>query len=186
MYIVANGSHTSFAYTDFAIAQMLDHRPMEDIPVVIAYDSACSYAVNVVDRFKKHLPETLADVIARTTFTIDALHVQNHTDKCMYLYSASYKEGMGRFSAIGSEQFWAESNQIGPQIRQMNPGHREDKLTIFITDSNWKKTVKLGNSCTNSLCNTYLPLILARSLGRDLSWSCKQYTKKRDDFQKIM
>ena len=130
---------------DNTVADALDGRPLDDLHIVVSYDSACSYSVNVVKHFEKNIPR-LYTVIARTEFMIDALHVQNHVDKCMYLYSASYKEGMGRFTAIGNEQFWAESNQAGPQVRQMNPGHRQDKITMLIQDWNFKKTIKLRES----------------------------------------
>jgi hypothetical protein len=31
---------------------------------------------------------------------------------------------------------------MGPQTRQMNPGHRHDKITEHHSDWNWRKMVK--------------------------------------------
>jgi hypothetical protein len=101
----------------------------------------------VGDRFGKHFPELEAD-IRRESFSIDPLHVNNHLDRCMYLYSAQYKEGVGRFSAIGAEQYRSENNQLGPQTRQMSKGHRQDKITLHHGDWNHKKTIRMGQSDT--------------------------------------
>jgi hypothetical protein len=62
----------------------------------------------------------------------------------MYLYAACYKMGIGHFHAVGTEQYWSENNQLGPQTRQMNKGHRQDKITVHHGDWNWKKLTKIG------------------------------------------
>lgn len=116
-------------------------RILDGVAIFISYDSACSYAVYVIDRFSKHLPEH-KDAIARAKFSIDALHINNHIDKCMYLYGASYQECTGHFHGVGTEQYWSENNQMGPQTRQMNPGHRHDKIISYHGDWNWKKVGK--------------------------------------------
>jgi hypothetical protein len=133
----------SFAYSDYAIARAIERRPVKGLSIDISYDSACSYSKHFKERFKTHLNH-LYDDISDVRFTIDALHVQDHTDRCTYLYSASYKIGIGRNAGIGAEQYWAENNQLGPQTRQMNRGHRQDKITEHHGEWNWKKTGRMG------------------------------------------
>lgn len=87
---------------------------------------------------------TKKDLIARTQFSIDALHVNDHLDRCMYLLSAAYQDCTGHFHGVGTEQYWSENNQMGPQTRQMNPGHRQDKIIAHHNDWNWKKTCAHG------------------------------------------
>ena len=108
--------------------------------------------MNIEKRFKENFPD-LCELVSRSTFTIDHLHVQNHIDKCMYLFSSVYKDGIGHFPAIANEQYWSESNQFGPQIRQMNPGHREDKLTSNHHEWNDKKEIKFCKSVINIFIN---------------------------------
>jgi hypothetical protein len=139
-----------FAYSDFAFARALDTRSLEDIPVVLSYNCVCSYSVNAQSRFTTHLPRH-ALTVARTIFTIDSLHVHDHQDRCIYLYSTYYKEGVGHFHAVQVEQFWSENNQIGPQTRQMNLGNRHDKITQSCADSNLKKVTKIGTSTLYSV-----------------------------------
>jgi hypothetical protein len=110
---------------------------------MIAYDSACSYAVNIKTRFSEHIPD-LQDTISRTRFVIDSLHIHDHIDKCMYTHSTAYQEHSGHFHGVGVEQFWSVQNQSGPKTSQMNSGHRADSITGDIGDWNWKKTVRLG------------------------------------------
>jgi hypothetical protein len=62
----------------------------------------------------------------------------------MYLFSSSSQECVGHFHGVRTEQYWSENNQMEPQTRQMNPGHRHDKITEHHSDWNWKKTVRMG------------------------------------------
>jgi hypothetical protein len=132
-----------FAYTDYALAHALKSSPVDGIPLYLAYDSACSYAVNIVARFREHLSD-FVDAVEKAEFLIDSLHVHNHIEKCMYLYSSSYREGAAHFTANGNEQYFLENNHLGPQTRQANPGHRIDKLTMHHSFWNWIKLTKLG------------------------------------------
>jgi hypothetical protein len=116
---------------------------MDDVELAIGYDSACSYSVKAYSRFQTNLPHQ-ASTINRAVFTIDALHVNDHIDRCMYLYSASYKDCMGHFHGVGVEQYWSENNQLGPQTRQMNRGHRQDKIIMHHSDWNFKKITNIG------------------------------------------
>jgi hypothetical protein len=135
-------SSSSFAYSDYGLAHALRTRCVKDIPIMVAYDSACSYAVNVTARFSEHIPD-LHETISRTHFVIDSLHIHDHIDKCMYTYSTAYQEHTGHFHGVGVEQFWSVQNQSGPKTSQMNPGHRTDSITGDIGDWNWKKTIRL-------------------------------------------
>lgn len=129
---------------DYALNRVFRLRDFLNIVLNISYDSACSYRVNIVERFAKLLPE-FKELVERARFSIDALHVNDHLDRCMYLLSAAYQECTGHFHGVGTEQYWSENNQMGPQTRQMNPGHRHDKIISHHSDWNWKKTGKHGN-----------------------------------------
>jgi hypothetical protein len=121
----------------------LGSRDLTNIAINISYDSACAYSVNVVSRFKTCSDiSALSDLIERAR--IDSLHINDHQEKCMYLYSSNYQECSGHFHGVGTEQYWSENNQMGPQTRQMNPGHRHDRIIEHHSDWNWKKTIKHG------------------------------------------
>ena len=133
----------SYAYTDYAVARAFRSRVLTNVFIDLSYDSVCSWSVNAPTRFKEHIPD-LSDLIQKTRFSIDALHVNDHQDRCMYLFSASYHIGSGHFHGVGTEQYWPENNQMAGQTRQMNPGHRHDKITEHHGEWNWKKMVRHG------------------------------------------
>jgi hypothetical protein len=134
-----------FGYGDFALSRSLDLRPLDGLRHIFAYDTNCSYSVHVSTRFQTFFPHH-ATTIANMLYTIDSLHVHNHLDRCIYKYGTYYQECTGHFHAVGTEQFWSENNQLGSQVRQMGPGHRQDKITQGDADWNHKKLIKLGKS----------------------------------------
>jgi hypothetical protein len=117
---------------------------LQNVFIDVSYDSACSYSINAKTRFGEHFPAQLKDYITRTRFTIDSLHVHDHIPKCMYLFSTNYQDGIGHFHGVGTEQYWAEQNQMCAQTRQMNPGYRHDRATSHHEDWNKKKTNRHG------------------------------------------
>jgi hypothetical protein len=157
---------------------------MEGLVLAVSYDSACSYSVNIVKRFKKNFPE-LADRISDTIFTIDHLHLQNHIDKCTDRFSSVYMDGLAHFPAIANEQYWAESNQIGAQTRQMNGGHRQDKLTSHHDFWCGIKKGKLGEFHSHTCFSQLLMSNSARYTARGIILSRKQYTRNRNWFRKL-
>jgi len=115
---------------------------------VFSYDNSCGYSVNAVDRFLKHFPEE-AEFIQRTRWLIPLLHVQNHKDNCMYNFSCAYTEGACHFQGETAEMTWVELNQLAPQTRQMNNGHRQDTIIDHHSHWNWVKTSNIGRSSSS-------------------------------------
>ena len=91
------------------------------------------------------------------TWLIPLLHVQNHKDNCTYLFSSAYAEGAGHFHGETAEMPWVELNQLAPQTRQMNNGHRQDTIIDHQSHWNWAKTSNMG-TCFNILHNLILKL----------------------------
>jgi hypothetical protein len=141
-----------FANTDYALAIAVRerhpndpglHAEQEDIDRISSYDCNCQYSVHVVKRFEKSFPD-IAHLIRRTRWSIPALHVQGHKEDCLYNFSTAYMPCVGHFHGETAEFYWPEANQLGPHVRQMNNGHRQDTLIDHHGDWNWKKTMKMG------------------------------------------
>jgi hypothetical protein len=64
----------------------------------------------------------------------------------MYEFSAAYTPSSGHFHGETAEQYWVELNQLGPQTRQMNNGHRQDCIIDSHSDWNWKKMMGMRTS----------------------------------------
>lgn len=120
--------------------------------VLISYDIACAYSVHAHKRFSDNHPEC-SDVIGNARFLIPLVHVRNHKDNCEYRHSCRYTTSAGHFHGETCEQTWAESNQLGPQTRQMNNGHRQDTIIDHHSDWNWRKAVNIGSFSADILPN---------------------------------
>ncbi|KAJ7857939.1 hypothetical protein B0H14DRAFT_3135672 [Mycena olivaceomarginata] len=165
-----------FANTDAALAREIrQHKPskefevvlrfeVDDIDKVTTYDIACEYFINLESRFQQHFPDLAEDVKA-IRWGVPSLHVQGHQDSCNYLFGTAYMECVGHFHGETAEHYWPEANQLGPHVRQMNNGHRQDTLIIHHGDWNHKKTMKL-----------------AVTLANDIALAEARYIEKRDHF----
>lgn len=146
---------TRFANADYALAMsMRNHEPKEefsfklqievdDVDEATTYDIACEYVVNLEPRFAKHFPDQL-ERIKKMRWGVPALHVQGHQDSCTYLFGTAYMECVGHFHGETAEHYWPEANQLGPHVRQMNLGHRQDTIINHHGDWNHKKTMHIG------------------------------------------
>ncbi|KIM36002.1 hypothetical protein M413DRAFT_20657 [Hebeloma cylindrosporum] len=112
---------------------------------VFSYDNTCSLCVNAVSRFNKHFPGE-AEFVENIRWLIPLLHVQNHKDNCTYLYSSAYVRGAGHFHGETTEMPWVELNQLAPQTRQMNNGHRQDTIIDHHSHWNWMKTSNMAST----------------------------------------
>jgi hypothetical protein len=54
------------------------------------------------------------------------------------------------------ETCWAEQNQTGGMVKEMNKGHRHDTLVNFSGDWNWLKTRQMGALIINDYRFGYL------------------------------
>ncbi|KAJ7884770.1 hypothetical protein B0H14DRAFT_2564170 [Mycena olivaceomarginata] len=143
-----------FANSDYSLATSLRQHtgrgPMtfefrmevDDVDEMTTYDIAREYTAHLEERFAMHFPDLL-DKVKKMRWGA-ALHVQGHQDSCMYLFGTSYISCIGHFHGETAEQYWPEANQLGPHVRQMNNGHRQDTMIDHHNDWNYKKLANLG------------------------------------------
>ncbi|KAK0472410.1 hypothetical protein IW261DRAFT_1571030 [Armillaria novae-zelandiae] len=133
-----------FRNTDAALLQALKLRmhsqEKNDLAIMLSYDCNCSYHRNINVRFQGVAFDGVRACLETMRYMIPDLHVQGHKDDCIYLYGSGYFQCNGHNHREGIEQYWAVINALGPQIRQMNNGYRQDTLIIHHGDHNWKKT----------------------------------------------
>ncbi|KAJ7815199.1 hypothetical protein B0H14DRAFT_3746508 [Mycena olivaceomarginata] len=162
-----------FANADYALAMALRNRkPREkftfkfqaeigDLDEAATYDIA--YQLQSVKKMRWGVP---------------ALHVQGHQDSCTYLFGTAYMECVGHFHGETAEHYC----QLGPHVRQMNLGHRQDTIINHHGDWNHKKTMHLGMSLLVEP-RKYSPKSLeAVDLAEDIQEAKRKYTEKRNHF----
>lgn len=151
---------------------------------VHSYDSACSYCINIHNRFLLYLPD-YAFAIPRIRFGIPAVHVMNHIEDCLYCFGMAYMRSVGHFHGETAEHYWAELNQLGKCTRQMNNGHRQDIIIDHHSDWNWKKLTGMGMIRFIQFHGDWLQtesIILALSLRNGLEHARRTYIRKRNHF----
>ncbi|KAK1224325.1 hypothetical protein PQX77_012776 [Marasmius sp. AFHP31] len=118
--------------------------------MVVSFDAMCSYCKGIPNRWLKMHPE-LAYLVYQMQWVIPVYHCRNHISSCEPLFLYTYKEGVGEFKGKTAELVWDCLNAIGPSIRQMSLGSREDTLNAHIGDWNWRKLVGIIRQLYNEI-----------------------------------
>ncbi|KAF9028690.1 hypothetical protein BDZ89DRAFT_1038898 [Hymenopellis radicata] len=125
----------------------------KDISGVVAVSCAHTLLEAIVDltvvkkRFKRDLPHLVPE-IERLVMTIPAVHVHNHQESCMYVYSAAYVMYVGHFYGENTEQPWVHGNQLAPMTSQMNRDNRQLVLAAFSAMWNELKIIRMPAQLT--------------------------------------
>jgi hypothetical protein len=131
---------------DYSFCQAVS-QTAADIPrVLLMYDIACQYCVNLWDRVGRSsylsLPPDLEILKA-----IGVWHVHGHVSECFPRYYPGFVPGSGHVDGEIIETLWSHLNQISGSTRGMSTAHRRDIFDDHMNDSNWKK---LGGTGTPS------------------------------------
>ncbi|KAF7371487.1 CxC2 domain-containing protein [Mycena venus] len=149
-----------FANSNYALAMAVrKHKPTDDFTFKLQIE------IDDVDHAATYDIAYELESIKKMRWGVPALHVQGHQDSCTYLFGTAYMECVGHFHGETAEHYWPEANQLGPHVRQMNLGHRQDTIINHHGDWNHKKTMKI-----------------ASDLAEDLQTAKKKYLEKRNHY----
>ncbi|KAF9522288.1 hypothetical protein CPB83DRAFT_777307, partial [Crepidotus variabilis] len=115
--------------------------------ILISYDIACQWFVNLASRMADHWPEQLC----RSTPTkfipaIPKLHEPMHKKKKHQVFSLNFIKGVGDSDFECPEHFWAGHNGLGNATKSQGPGSRHDVLDDHFQFWNWLKYILLGTT----------------------------------------
>jgi hypothetical protein len=116
------------------------------VALVISYDIACQWKVNLRERMKK-LPHHLQlpdEVLANTRYIISKFHAAAHKLKCRMPHSLNVIPGVGRTNGEGIKQNWSEINPVASNTKEMRPRSRRDTLDDHFGHHNWRKYIGFG------------------------------------------
>lgn len=114
----------------------------EKMHVVVSYDIACQWSVNLWERMLKYDPQF--DFDRRTiTFLVPKFHLPAHQASCQTRYSFNYTKHVGRTDGEAVERGWAAVNGFSGSTKEMGPGSRRDVLDDAFGDYNWRKVTQL-------------------------------------------
>jgi hypothetical protein len=130
---------------DYSLSHGMKNSNVEDInSVIIYYDVACQYCINVLKRVEKssgQLPLPAGKVL---TFGIGAFHLSGHIPSCYPRYSAHFIPGAGVIDGEILETLWSVLNEVSPSAQTASLAARTELLDDHMLDSNWKKLLNIG------------------------------------------
>lgn len=144
---------SSYVNMDYLFASsMREHSTMR---VVVSYDIACQWSVNIWNRMAEYDFEF--DAESHTlTFIIPKFHLSAHKESCHTRFSFNYTKYVGRTDGEAVERGWAAVNGFSGSTKEMGPGSRRDILDDAFGDYNWRKVTLLRMYDTLFATCTYL------------------------------
>ena len=152
-----------YANMDFIIASVIQAFVIQTLALIIillSYDIACQWFVNLFVRMEEHWPLNLR--IPATTKLIPAilkLHEPMHGRKNHSGYSLNFIPGVGKADMETPERVWAGHNGLGNSTKTQGPGGRHDVLDDHFSFWNWLKYVGLGKT----LMSRYMAALAERN-----------------------
>lgn len=139
-------SRTSFANMGYTFGSSLTLFSL--IPLIlISYDIACQWFVNLQKRIADHWPTEITPPAA-TKFipAIPKMHEPAHGKANHQMYSLNYIPGVGQSDLEAPERIWSPHNVLGNSTKTQGPGSRQDVLDDHFNFWNYSKYVSLGES----------------------------------------
>jgi hypothetical protein len=113
------------------------------LQVLHIYDINCSYYKHLPERIARNDYLWIAEHI-KLLHAIGLFHVHGHKDECLYRWATSYVPGAGVIDGEILETLWAVLNSISGTVRTASLAHRTEMLDDHMSDSNYKKMLKIG------------------------------------------
>jgi len=131
-------------HIDYALSEITKTTNITDIEkMALIYDVMCEYGVRLDARFLDHIGLSLPDGL-EIIKAIGLFHVHGHKENCLYRYATTYIPDLAVVDGEILETLWSVINQTSRSTRGATTAHRAEVLDDHMGDSNWKKTINMG------------------------------------------
>lgn len=108
--------------------------------ILISYDIACQWFVNVAKRMEEHWPNEIKLMPnIKLLPAIPKLHEPMHEAADHQQFSLNFMPGVGNSDFECPERVWASHNPLAPSTKTAGPGTRQDTLDDNFSFWNWLK-----------------------------------------------
>ncbi|KAF7965003.1 hypothetical protein HWV62_1144 [Athelia sp. TMB] len=171
--------------------------------LVISYDIACQWSVNLASRIPR-FPEAMQFDLSTCNVTpvIPKFHIYAHGKSCQSRWSLNFLRWMGRIDGEGVEREWFNINPVALSTRLMGPGARWDTLDDHWGAWNWRKVTGLGRrlyskfqeaivesrkhkAAFNALTSTFQPDAVARWTEMITKWQEDPEHKTENPYEEV-
>jgi hypothetical protein len=127
---------------DYSVCQAMAHTGGVT-GVLLIYDIACQWFKNFAKRVGQ-TPTLHVKKDLNITAAVGKFHLGAHIDSCFALHSLNFVKGAGQIDGEIIETLWAIMNNIAGSTRTMGWAFRQETIDKHMNDSNWLKTVNIG------------------------------------------
>jgi hypothetical protein len=132
---------------DYSLSHGIKNSNVGDInSIVVYYDVACQYCINVLKRVEKSGGQLPLPVLKQIIWGIGAFHLSGHIPRCYPRHSAHFIPGAGVVDGEILETLWSVLNKVSPSAQTASLAARTELLDDHMLDSNWKKLLNIGLS----------------------------------------
>jgi hypothetical protein len=110
----------------------------------VAYDVMCQYLVHFFERIRDAKDYLELDSEMKLFGAVGKFHLADHVDGCFSKWSLNFLKGAGHIDGEIMETLWSGMNKVSGAARSMTKANRQETLDDYMRDSNWKKTVGIG------------------------------------------
>lgn len=115
--------------------------------VLISYDIACQWFVNLFKRMNQSWPEEIRLTDSKTLIpAIPKLHEPMHHSTNHEAFSFNYIAGVGETDGECPERVWSPHNALGNSTKTQGPGGSQDVLDDHFGFWNWQKYTAMGKT----------------------------------------
>lgn len=115
--------------------------------VLISYDIACQWFVNLFKRMRESWPEEILPIDEKMLLpAIPKLHEPMHHSAGHDCFSFNYLFRVGETDGECPERVWSPHNALGNSTKTQGPGSRQDVLDDHFGFWNWQKYTNMGTT----------------------------------------
>lgn len=111
--------------------------------IQLLYDIWCRYGIHLRERFNRS-PNVTWPEFVEVMGGVGVWHIYGHVFECFGRYSNLYARRCGIVDGEILETLWSVLNIILDSCRGMSLANREEVISMFESDSNFRKTLKMG------------------------------------------
>jgi hypothetical protein len=128
---------------DYSICEALKYNSQGLKNALVIYDIACQWSRHFADCVSQSEFLALGDW-STLTAAVGKFHLSAHIPSCFTRFSLNFISGAGQQDGEILETLWSDFNKVSASARTMSKAHRAEVLDDHMRDSNWKKTVGIG------------------------------------------
>ncbi|KZV60085.1 hypothetical protein PENSPDRAFT_541778, partial [Peniophora sp. CONT] len=141
-------SSEKYAQADYALNRTMRLNMSDNVSnrFVLGYDIVCQYLIHLLLRFQHFDHLEWPHFIHERTGIVGVWHIFAHVPECFGRFASLYGWGIGIIDGEILETLWSLLNLITESCRNMSLANREETISFFIADMNFKKLIDFGMS----------------------------------------